>query len=150
MKIEKKRIKIGQAEEINFPELKLSAIPARIDTGAQTSAIWATVIDEQDGILGFVLFDSDSPYYSGVMHKTRNYEKRKIVSSIGNIEQRYVVKLLIELKGRKIRASLSLANRSRQVYPMLVGRNVLRGKFVVDVKHGQPIVKKKQQISGKL
>jgi hypothetical protein len=27
-----------------------------------------------------------------------------------------------------------------QVYPVLIGRNVLRGKFIVDVKRGKPLI----------
>ena len=49
---------------------------------------------------------------------------------------RYKVKIPVVVKGRKIKANFTLADRSAQVYPVLVGRNILRGKFVVDVKGG--------------
>jgi hypothetical protein len=129
---------IGRAEIVSFPELKLTAVPARVDTGAKTSAIWASGIIEKQGVLQCVLFGPDSPLYNGEVLRFSEYELRTIASSIGEPEERYVVKLLVEVAGRKIRSSFTLANRSHQAYPMLIGRNLLRGKFVVDVKQGTP------------
>jgi hypothetical protein len=130
---------IGRAEKLDFPELGFSAIPSRIDTGARTSSVWASNIHEEDGQLEFMLFDTLSEYYTGAMVQTRQFSQRVIASSNGISEARYIVKLLVQLYGRKVRASFTLANRSTQVYPVLVGRNILRGKFVVDVKKGKPL-----------
>ena len=142
MALEKKLI--GQTERINFPELHMDSIVARIDTGAQTSAIWASNIELKDGILRFTLFDETSEYYTGDVLQTHAYQIRTIISSIGTKEDRYVVKLLILISGRNIRASFTLANRSVQKYPVLIGRNVLRGKFLVDVEHGHELLTIKQ------
>jgi hypothetical protein len=138
MALEKKLI--GQTELIDFPELHLGGVIARVDTGAQTSAIWASDICLREGALHFTLFDDSSKYHTGDVVRTRSYRISKIVSSNGNKEERYVVKLLILIAGRKIRASFSLANRSTQKYPVLVGRNILSGKFLVDVQHGHDVL----------
>jgi hypothetical protein len=133
-------ITIGRAEEIDFPELSLDNIPARIDTGARTSSVWASNVIERKGKLEFTLFDKGSAFFNGKRLKTGSYKSRVISSSMGEVQERYVVRLLVNLRGRKIRASFTLADRSTQVYPVLVGRNILRGKFVVDVKSGKPLV----------
>jgi hypothetical protein len=130
---------IGRSEPVDFPEQKLKAIPARIDTGAKTSSIWASNIKEQNGKLQFVLFDTDSPHHSGATIEVKDYEMRVVASSNGMAEERYVVKLLITIANRKIRGRFTLANRATQAYPVLVGRNILRGKFLVDVAQGQPL-----------
>ena len=135
---------IGQTELIDFPELHLDSIAARIDTGAKTSAIWASNIVVKDGILRFTLFDETSEYYTGDVLQTKAYHNRTIISSIGTKENRYGIKLLILISGRNIRASFTLANRSVQTYPVLIGRNVLRGKFLVDVEHGHELPTIKQ------
>ena len=145
--MKKEPVFIGQAEHVDFPELGLSHIPARIDTGAKTSAIWASSIKETDGQLSFVLFDSKCAYYNGRTLTTNDYQLRIIASSTGVSEERYVVKLLIVLAGRKIRASFTLADRSAQTYPVLIGRRVLHGKFIVDVKQGKPLLDKEQKRS---
>lgn len=129
---------IGRAERVDLPELKITNVPVRIDTGAKTSAIWASGVIEERGVLQFVLFGPDSEHYTGEIIRSDAYQVRNIASSIGRVEQRYVIKLLVEMKGRKIRANFTLANRSEQAYPMLIGRNILRGKFIVDVKQGKP------------
>jgi hypothetical protein len=134
MALEKKLI--GQTELIQFPELNLESVVARIDTGAKTSAIWASNVELRGETLQFTLFDASSDYYTGEVLQTNDYHVRTIISSIGTKEDRYGVKLLISISDRRIRASFTLANRSSQTYPVLVGRNVLRGKFLVDVEHG--------------
>jgi hypothetical protein len=130
---------IGRSEPVDFPEQKLEAVAARIDTGAKTSSIWASNISEYDGKLQFVLFDANSQHYSGAVIEVKDYETRVVASSNGLAEERYVVKLLVSLAGRKIRGRFSLANRATQAYPVLVGRNILRGKYLVDVAQGQPL-----------
>lgn len=133
-------ITIGRAEEVIFPEYGASASPARVDTGAKTSAIWASNIVEKDRTLHFVLFDSLSPFYTGKLLTSRDYSVRTVTSSTGHGEDRYAVKLIVVIGGKKIKATFTLADRSTQVYPILIGRNVLRGKFIVDVKRGKPFI----------
>lgn len=127
---------IGRAERVDFPELSLSKIPARIDTGAKTSALWASEATQKDGKLQVVLFDENSPFYTGKLLVFDDFETVAVASSNGSIQERYKIKTIVKLKDRKIRAAFTLADRASQVYPVLVGRNVLLGKFIVDVKHG--------------
>lgn len=134
------KIIIGRAEKVAFPTLGYSDIPARIDTGAKTSVVWATniAIDDQNR-LTFNIFDKTSSHYKKKVIKKRAYSKIVIANSTGSTQIRYRVQFLVKLRGKKIRASFSLADRSKQVYPVLIGRNVLRGKFIVDVKKGKPL-----------
>lgn len=136
---------IGRAEVISLPNLSVFDIPARVDTGARTSALWASNIVEDNGMLQYSLFGAGSEYYTGNIFTTRSYGKRLVANSTGHIEERYTIKLATVLHGRKIRTTFTLANRSTQVYPVLLGRNILRGKFVVDVTLGQPLVEQEQQ-----
>jgi len=136
---------VGRAENISFPDFHLENIPARIDTGARTSALWASDITVNEGVLSFVFFGEGSPQYTGERITFETFEEQVVASSNGMTERRFKVKLLVKLKGRKIRASFTLANRVTQVYPVLVGRNVLLGKFIVDVKRGKTQFKAEQQ-----
>jgi hypothetical protein len=143
----KAKILIGRAEAITLPELGSVKIPARVDTGANTSAIWASHIREQDGALQFTLFGEQSSLYSGLVHHTSEFDKVVIATSTGQEQERYKVRLLIKLRGKKIRCRFTLADRSMQTYPVLLGRNVLRGKFVVDVTRGKPLYKEERERS---
>ncbi|EDK72427.1 protein of unknown function DUF785 [candidate division TM7 genomosp. GTL1] len=138
---------VGRAEKISFPELDLVKVPAKIDTGAESSAIWASNIEEKNGELSFTLFDTPSEFYTGKPIKTRKYDELVVVSSNGQSQQRFRVQLLVKIKGKKVRGSFTLANRTTQVYPVLVGRKLLLGKFLVDVRTGRPLRKKERQRS---
>lgn len=128
---------IGRSELVSFPSLGIAKVPSRIDTGAKTSAVWASDIHLVGDELHFKLFAPASPHFQGKTIVVKSFEKRPVTSSNGATEQRYVIKLTLLLDGRRIRASFSLADRSKQAYPVLVGRNILKGKFIVDVKLGQ-------------
>lgn len=130
---------IGRAEKLAFPELGFDDVAARIDTGARTSAIWASA-EERDGVLEVVFYGESSPHYTAAVHRFDTFTKRVVASSNGQTEQRYVVRLLVVLGGKRIRSTFTLADRSTQVYPVLIGRNTLRGKFIVDVKQGDVLL----------
>ncbi len=129
---------IGRADKLDLPELGFVGVPAKIDTGAKTSALWATNIIERDGGLAFTLFGPESPLYTGEEHFVPQFSLVTVASSIGAEQGRYKVVLLAKIKGKKLRTSFTLADRSKQAYPVLIGRNALRGKFLVDVKSGRP------------
>lgn len=131
---------IGRVEKVDFPTLSILNIPARIDTGAKTSTVWASKVRiDEEGKLTFNIFGKASPFYKQQKIKKRSYSKTAVASSMGAVQSRYKVRFLIKIKGKKIRASFTLADRSQQVYPILIGRNILRGKFIVDVKKGRPL-----------
>lgn len=132
---------IGRSELVAFPDVQSKPIPARIDTGAKTSALWASEIVQKDKELSFMLFDKTSPFYTGEHIVVPHFEKRLVASSNGAVQERYAVRLLVKIKGKKIRGYFTLADRSQQAYPVLIGRNVLRGKFLVDVQTGHPDIR---------
>ncbi len=133
-----RKLVIGRADTIAFPEQALFNIPAKVDTGAKTSAIWATNIVEHNGGVSFTFFGPKSPLYTGEEVFVKHFSRVIIASSIGAEQLRYKVTLLMKLRSKRIRASFTLADRSQQAYPVLIGRNALRGKFLVDVQSGQP------------
>jgi hypothetical protein len=124
---------VGEVEDVLFPGITTKVLTARMDTGAQNSAIWATAKEAKDGSLSVVFFDESSQYFSGETVVFEEFKHVRIRSSNGIAENRYKVKLLVEIDDRRIRAWFTLAIRNRQTYPVLIGRNILRNKFVVDV-----------------
>lgn len=124
---------IGRSEKVDFSELGALHTPARIDTGAKTSAIWVTSAKEVDGGLEAVFFGTGSEWFTGKPVLFPTYAEVVVASSNGIAEERYKVRLLVSIAGKRIRAWFTLADRSAQAYPVLIGRNVLRGKFLVDV-----------------
>lgn len=110
------------------------SVPAKVDTGADRSSIWASDVhvDEQ-GILSFVLFAPGSPHYTGKQIRKRHFHFAVVRSSNGHAQIRYRVQMPVTIMGRRIRATFYLSDRSRNQFPILLGRKTLHKKFVVDV-----------------
>ena len=109
-------------------------VPAKIDTGAEASSIWASNIRVgKDGTLKFSLFGPSSPFYNGKIIKRKDYKVMVVRSAMGQEQLRYRVHLPIKIDGRTINVLFSLSDRSRNSFPILVGRRTLQGKFIVDV-----------------
>jgi hypothetical protein len=49
------------------------------------------------------------------------------------MEERYIIKTLIAIGRKKIKTTISLSDRENMRYPVLIGRRLLKGKFIVDV-----------------
>ncbi len=109
-------------------------IPAKIDTGADSSSIWASDITiNAGGQLEFCLFAPTSSLYTGERLKADEYKVRRVRNSTGDIHIRYRVVLPAVVEGKRIRINFTLADRSRNHFPVLLGRKSLNNKFLVDV-----------------
>lgn len=132
---------IGRAEKADFPQVGASKVPVKIDTGADASSIWATATELEHGKLHVVFFGPGSPWYTGEEHVFRKneYSVTRVANSFGHREIRYKVKLGIRVKRRLIRGSFTLSDRSSKLYPVLLGRSLLKNKFLVDVSKGNAL-----------
>lgn len=123
---------IGRREFVDFPLLGVSGVEAKIDTGAYTSSLHCENItinyENSKPILYFTIEPGD--------HKTLRFEdfaQKKIKNSFGEMEERYVIKTVVRIGKKKIRSTISLSNRDNMRYPVLIGRRLLKGKFLIDV-----------------
>lgn len=126
---------IGRAEFVNFPAKAVQAVPARIDTGAYRSSVHISSIKEytKNGKknLHFQLLGHPAyPEECGV--ETTEFSTIVVRSSNGHQAKRYAVNLKISLGGKTFTTSFTLSERSKNVFPVLVGRQALRKRFLVD------------------
>ena len=128
---------IGRRELVNFPDLGLRGIEAKIDTGAYTSSIHCKEVKQftknNTDYVSFMLLDPDHPLFDNKMIEWPVYRKKMIKNSFGQAEERYVIKTMLDFFDEKYEIEISLADRSLMEYPLLLGRKVLKRKFVVDV-----------------
>lgn len=123
---------IGSTEFVDVADIK--HIPAKIDTGADSSSIWASHIQvTKDGILHFHLFDEGSPFYTGKTFKREDYKVAVVRNASGHEQVRYRTQIMVTLGGHKIRVLFNLSDRSNNNFPILIGRRTISGKFLVDV-----------------
>jgi len=137
---------IGRAEKVDLPQLNSFKVPAKIDTGADSCSIWAHKVEMNSDKLSVIFFGPSSPHYDGKVHifSANQYTITRVSNSFGHREIRYKVKLKIGVKGRLINGSFSIADRSTKLYPILIGRSLLKHKFLVDVSKGNPLIKEEK------
>jgi hypothetical protein len=99
---------------------------AKIDTGAYFNTLHCSAIAVKDNKLFFKVFDEKE-------HIFENFSQKKIKNSSGKTETRYIIKTKIRIAGRTIKSIISLTDRTNMKYPVLIGRRLLKNKFVVDV-----------------
>ncbi|MFD2935974.1 ATP-dependent zinc protease family protein [Spirosoma flavum] len=126
---------IGMTDLVDFPDLGLFDVQAKIDTGAFTSALHCKDVrlikTRLRTRLSFWLIDK--PGEDSRRFYSDQFSQRMIRNSFGVAELRYVIKTRIVLFGRKIRAEFTLADREQLKNPILLGRKLLRNRFIVDV-----------------
>lgn len=146
MKNEKIKFIIGRREVIDFPELGVYGITAKVDTGAYTSALHCHDIREENGVLYFKLLDPSHPEYNEQEQKFTAYSQKEIKNSFGEVENRYIIKTVVRIGRKRIKAVISLSDRGTMRYPVLIGRKLLKNRFIVDVSllnNIQPLKKSK-------
>lgn len=135
----KLKLVIGRAERVDFPSAGVFNVPAKIDTGAYRTSVWASDIREEDGLLKFKLMGPESEFYSGHDCHVAKYEIVDVENSFGQKEKRYSIMFTVKVGHKTIRTNITLADRSKKTYPVLIGRKFLRGRYLVDVSEGDPI-----------
>ena len=133
----KTKLIIGARDKIDLPEFGLYELPCKVDTGAATSAIhcYQVLLKEIEGkeMITFRLLDPAHEAYNGKEFRTDNFKEKKVKSSFGHTEYRYVIKCKVLIFGKKFETEFTLADRIQMRYPILLGRKLLRRRFIVDV-----------------
>ena len=124
---------LGRSDRVDLPELGLVNIHAKIDTGAYTSSLHCSSAEVVNGQLEFVLLDEEHPEFTGMKFKINKFTQREVKNSFGEAELRFVIKTTIRIFNRKIKAEFSLRDREKLRYPVLLGRKILRNRFLIDV-----------------
>ncbi len=126
------KILIGRTDRADFPKLEIQGIDIKIDTGAYTSSIHCKDIEEIDGVLFATLLDEEHEQYHGKRLSFEEYKITSVRSSNGSVDMRYEVQGNIRLFKKLYKISLTLSNREKMKYPVLIGRKFLSSKFIVD------------------
>lgn len=127
---------VGVIEVCQLPELEISQLHVRVDTGAKTSSLHVDNLQEfKKGKTLWVSFDIH-PDYHNVDYIVRREAKvkatRTIKSSNATKEKRYVIDTDIVMGSERWEIELTLTDRSEMTYLMLLGRQAMKGRLIVD------------------
>jgi len=132
----KTKIIIGRLETIALPDLAISGLQVRVDTGAKTSSLHVDNITKvvKKG-KPYVTFDihPDVHNVNSIVNCTAPVSDiRKVKSSNGTTEQRYVIETTVVLGKETWPIEITLTDRSDMSYLMLFGREAIGKRFLVD------------------
>ena len=139
---------VGWRETVSLPKFKLNDLRAKIDTGAKTSALHADKIEflSINGIR-YVRFMFINDEGEEIIVKTPLIEERAIKSSNGDKTVRPVVKTDIRMGSERFEIEVTLINRDLMGFKMLIGREALNGRFLINPsKHNLLKTNKKEKL----
>lgn len=129
---------VGSLEICSLPDFNIENLHIRVDTGAATSSLHVDNIEEfirnnED----WVRFDIHPDYHdvSKVVRKEAKISKTKIIkSSNGTNQNRHFIETTLVLAGESWPILITLTDRSSMSYLMLLGRQAMKGKLIVDAE----------------
>lgn len=127
---------LGWREWVTLPDLNITHIKAKIDTGARSSALHAFAIDPyRKGGQRWIMFaihpiqkHSDVAIECHALIKDR----RLVSDSGGHKQRRYVIETRLILGQSIITAEITLTNRDTMLFRMLIGRTTMNNHFIID------------------
>ena len=127
---------IGWREWVALPDLGVETIKAKVDTGARTSSLHAFGVETYESggrtMVRFEVHPEQRNERLSVSAVAPLVGRREVRDSGGRSEQRPVVLTTIELLGRRWEIELTLTRRDLMGFRMLLGRQAIRGHFLVD------------------
>jgi hypothetical protein len=127
---------IGWREWASLPELGITQVKAKVDTGARTSALHAFSLQTfQEGSQMKIRFDIHP-----IQHDTTTVvtciadviDQRSVTDSGGHREERYVIVTPITIGAETWPIEITLTERDSMLFRMLLGRGAIKRRFVVN------------------
>ncbi len=135
-KAEKNLETIGWREWVGLPDFGIPSIKAKVDTGARTSSLHAFDVERFSlrgvDMVRFSIHAEQRSRKHPVTVEAPLADRRSVKPSSGEAEVRLVVVTDIEVLGRRFPVELTLTRRDAMGFRMLLGRQALRKRFVVD------------------
>lgn len=127
---------IGWREWLSLPELGIERIKAKIDTGARSSSLHAYDVRRfrRKGVslVRFKVHPLQRDFRTTVEAEAEVVDQRKVRSSSGQQSLRWVVRTEVRLGDQRWPIELTLSRRDEMGFRMLIGRQAIRGHYVVD------------------
>lgn len=127
---------IGWREWVALPDLGIKTVKVKVDSGARSSALHAFDVKtfDREGVqwVRFTVHPIQRSNDKIVVVEAKIHDYRSVRSSSGVAKMRPVIVTDIELLGSRWPVELTLASRDNMGFRMLLGREAIRGRFLVD------------------
>lgn len=147
-KLKKEKTVLGWREWVTLPSISKFPIKAKVDTGAKTSALHAHDIEvfkvKNKTWVSFELVPSIK-MKRPILTKALLVCYRNVKTSVGHQSMRPVIQSVIRIGGEEFHIELTLVNRSLMGYRMLIGRQALKKRFLINPSRSFLLDKQKKK-----
>jgi hypothetical protein len=126
---------LGWREWLALPGFGIAAIRAKLDTGARSSALHVEALEtfREQGVLKVRFMVRPRRRGGRVVACTAPItDRRPVTDSGGHRSERWFIQADMALAGRQFVAEINLSDRHSMLFPLLLGRSALAGRFHVD------------------
>jgi len=127
---------LGWREWVSLPSLGIVSIKAKLDTGAKTSALhaWDISLRKVDGRqwIRFRVHPMQRDKETSTVCEAPLSDRRWVTNSSGGSERRYIIITELQIGASRWPIELSLTNREAMEFPMIIGREAMRNRVLVD------------------
>lgn len=132
----KDKLVLGWREWVDFPELGIAQVKAKVDTGARTSCLHAFYVEPfkrgSDTWVRFGIHPRQADTTEEVHCDAPVKDQRVVRDSGGHEELRYVIETSVVVGKQKFPAEITLTDRDTMKFRVLLGRTAIRDRYVVD------------------
>ena len=145
---------IGWREWVKLPDLGVARIKVKVDTGARSSALHAYDVEEftkdDEEWVRFKIHPNQRSNKKSITAEAKILDYRLVKNTGGKSTRRPVILTNVTLLNTTWAVELTLANRDEMGFRMLLGREAIRRRMIVDpgrsYYNGKPKRKKKSTI----
>lgn len=128
-------VTLGWRERLALPQLGINVLKAKLDTGARSSSLHVDTLEEfrRDGDTWLRFALHLGTRQSLAVHcEARALDRRTVTDTGGRRTERWFIRSEVQLAGARFSVDINLTDRRHMLFPMLIGRSALNGRFIVD------------------
>jgi hypothetical protein len=128
-------VNLGWRERVALPQLGIGLLKAKLDTGARSSSLHVDSLQEfhRDGAtwLRFTMhLGRREPL--AICCEAPALDRRAVTDTGGRRTERWFIRSQLQLAGQSFSVDINLTDRRHMLFPLLLGRTALSGRFAVD------------------